>query len=184
MKKLLACCLACSALVGYGQDKIFVHYNKLTELAGTSCVIASVETWGKMAIEERNLLFINTSTGESKRVDFPKDAYIAGFQQIKLDTLQINKVIVSARTVNLNDNKSIDWRDPMQVFVFTPDGTQQTKITDDDFFVGSWTVNRQTGVIVVLGRHDSNKNAKLDKEDKPGIVLYDLKEMKQLVARQ
>lgn len=172
-------------LATYGQTgKFFVSYNKLTELAGTDYVLASVESWGKVqAAEERHLLFINTRNGENKQIDFPKDAYIAGFQQIKLDTLQINKVIVSARTVNLNENKSIDWRDPMQVFVFTPDGKQQTKITNDDFFAGSWTINRQTGVIVILGRVDSNKNAKLDKEDKSAIVLYDLKEMKELVKQ-
>lgn len=183
MKKLLTLILTLSILATYGQGKLHVSYNKLTELAGTQYVLASVETWGKMSVQDQHLLFINTSNGESKQIDFPKDAYIVGFEQIKLDTLQINKVVVSAKTVNLNDNKSIDWRDPLQVFVFTPDGKQQTKITNDDFFVGSWAINRQTGVIVVLGRIDSNKNAKLDKEDKPDIVLYDLKEMKQLAKQ-
>lgn len=171
-------------MASYGQGgKLFVSYNKLTELTGTSYVLASVENWGKMSVQDQHLLFINTGTGEHKQVDFPKDAYISGIEQIKLDTLQINKVVVSARTVNLNENKSIDWRDPMQVFIFTPDGKQQTKITNDDFFVGSWTLNRQTGVMVVLGRVDTNKNAKLDKEDKPEILLFDLKEMKQLAKQ-
>lgn len=187
MKKTLTCTLVLNLLIlaTHGQvGKLYVSYNKLTELAGTDYVVASVESWGKMMqAEDKHLLFINTRNGENKQIDFPKDAYIAGFQQIKLDTLQINKVIVSAKTVNLNENKSIDWRDPMQVFVFTPDGKQQTKITNDDFFAGSWTINRQTGVIVILGRVDSNKNAKLDKEDKPEIVLFDLKEMKQLAKQ-
>lgn len=171
-------------LASYGQGgKLFVHYNKLTELLGTDYVLASVESWGKMQRESQHLLFINTRNGESKQIDFPKDANVGKFEQIKLDSLNINKVVISARTVNLDGDKSIDWYDPLQVIVFTPDGKQQTKITNDDFFVGSWTINRQTGVMVVLGRVDSNKNGKLDKEDKPEILLYDLKEMKQLAKQ-
>lgn len=164
--------------------KVFASYNKLTELKGTDYVLGSVESWSKTAQgDERRLLFVNTRNGESKQIEFPKDAYIERIEQIKLDTLNINKVLVTARTVNLNGNKSIDWYDPKQVIIFTPDGKQQTQITSNDFFVNNWTINRQTGVIVVAGRLDSNKNGKLDKDDQPEIFLYDLKEMKELVKQ-
>ena len=187
MKKTLTIAVALNLLMlsSFAQvGKLFTSYNKLTELKGTDYVLASVESWGKvMQAEEKRLLFINTRNGENKQIEFPKDAYIEGIEQLKLDTLNINKVLVTARTVNLNGNRSIDWYDPKQVIIFTPDGKQQTQITNNDFFVNNWTLNRQTGVIVVAGRIDSNKNGKLDKEDQPEIFLYDLKEMKQLVKQ-
>ncbi len=187
MKKTLTIAVALNLLMfsSFAQvGKLFASYNKLTEITGTDYVLASVESWTKVRAEDdRRLLFINTRNGEQKQIDFPQDAAIEKIEQVRLDTLNINKVLVTARTINLNNSRSIDWYDPKQVIVFTPDGKQQTQITSDDFFVNHWMINRQTGVIVVAGRKDTNKNRKLDKDDQPEILLYDLKEMKQLVKQ-
>lgn len=180
MKHLLTAAFAFLAAAIYAQDKNnYVHYNKLTEVKGTDYIIASVENWGKMmGTNSKYLLFVNTRTGQAKQIDFPKDAFIGKVEQVKLDTLGINKVIVTANTVNLDGNKSIDWNDPTQVIVFSPDGQERTQLTEDHFFVRTWVVNSQTGNMVIAGHYDTNNNGKYDKTDKEGVVIYDLKAMK------
>ena len=59
MKKIVIIALTIFNLTSYGQDKSsHVHFNKLTEVAGTEYVIASVENWGKMLeVNSRYLLY-------------------------------------------------------------------------------------------------------------------------------
>src|SRR5687767_13360753 len=122
MKHALLLLLTAIAATVSAQDKISVHYNRLTELKGTAYVVATVETFDKMfGRSNSDLLFINTQTGETKKIDFSEDAYIEKLEQIRIDSLGINRVVVTARTVNLNNNRSIDWRDPAQVIVFSAD---------------------------------------------------------------
>lgn len=180
MRLLLTAALVYVTVAASAQDKNnYVHYDKLTEVKGTSYVIASIENWGKMlSTKGRYLLFIDTRTGQSKQIDFPKDAFIGKVEQVKIDSLGINNVIITANTVNLDGNKSIDWNDPTQVIVFSPDGQQRVQVTEDHFFVRTWVVNNQSGTIVIAGHYDTNNNGKYDKTDKEGMVIYDLKAMK------
>jgi hypothetical protein len=165
------------------QDKYnYVAYNKIIELQGTEYVIATVENWGKKSVNNRYLLFINTKTGESRQVDFPDDAYIGKVEQVKIDSLGINRVLVIANTVNLDGDKYIDWNDPRQVIILSTDGKEKIQVTEDKFFVSTWMLNRQTGAIVITGHLDTNNNGKHDKTDKNEILLYSLAEMK-LVTR-
>lgn len=159
------------------QDKSITIYNKVTELQGSSYVIASVEDQQKMAVENKYLLFINTVTGESRQLDVPATSYLERFEQVKIDSHKINKVIVVARTVNLNGNKAIDYYDPRQVIICSTDGIEKVQITEDSFYVSSFTIHRQTGNLVITGHYDTNKNGKIDKGDKSEILLYDLKKM-------
>lgn len=170
-----------TAFITAAQDKHdYIAYNKFTEIEGTSYVIARVENWGKIASHGRHLLFIDTKTGDQTKVEFSKDASFGDVKQIKIDSLGINVVLLVAQTVNLDQNKSIDWNDPQQVIILSTDGRQKTQITDDRFFASTWTVNRQTGTVVIAGHYDSNNNGKYDKTDKHDIVLYDLKAMKKV----
>ena len=98
-------------------------------------------------------------------------------EQVKIDSHKINKVIVVAHTVNLNGNKAIDYYDPKQVIVCSTDGSDKVQITEDSFYVSSWTVHRLTGNLVITGHYDTNKNGKIDKGDRNEILLYDLKKM-------
>ena len=178
MKQIFVILSTLAILTTSGQDKTtFLSYNKLMELQGTDYVVASVENSTKLSTESKYLLFINTRTGDSKEIDFPKDAFIEKIEQVKIDSLHINIVLVSATTVNLDGNKSIDWNDPKQVIVCATDGTGKVQVTEDRFFVRTWVVNRQTGVIVITGQLDTNNNGKYDRKDKSQIVLYDLKKM-------
>jgi hypothetical protein len=182
MKKLLIVLLASLTLQAYGQDKYnYVHFNKLTEATGTEYVIASIENWGKiMETKSKYLLFINTRNGETKQIDFPNDAGIENLDQIKIDSLGINLIVVSARTVDLDGKSGIDWNDPTQIIVLSPDGNNKTQLTDDKFFSRTWTVNKLTGTIVITGHYDTNNNNKYDKTDKNEIHIYDLKTLKQI----
>lgn len=168
----------------YGQDKYnYVQFNKLTALDGTAYVIATIENVGKMfTTNGKYLLFLDTRNGQSKQVDFPKDAYIKAIQQIKIDSLQINKVMVAANTVNLDNRKGIEVADPTQIIILSTDGQERTQLTEDKFFVRVWEINHHTGTIVITGHYDTNNNGKYDKTDKNEILLYDLKTLK-LIAK-
>lgn len=184
MKHFLAAALLLCSTAVWAQDKTnYVHYNKLMEVKGTNFVIATIENLGKMlSTNAQYLLFIDTRTGQTKQIDFPKDAYIQTIQQIKLDTLGINTMLVVANTVNLDGNKSIDWNDPRQIILLSTDGQEQTQLTDDRYFARTWIINSQAGTIVITGHYDSNQNGKYDKTDKNEILIYDLKTRK-LVSR-
>ena len=163
----------------YGQDKYnYVHFNKLTDIVGTEYVIATIENWGKIEVKNKYLLFINTQNGKTKQIDFPKDAYIEKIEQIKIDSLGINKIFIVAKTVNLDGNKGIDWNDPKQIIILSTDGQEKTQLTDDKFFVWTWIINKHIGTIVITGYYDTNNNGKYDKTDRNEIIIYDLKTLK------
>ena len=182
MRYTLLFLLSILTVAASAQDKISVNYNRLTELKGTTYVLATVETYGKLfGGSSSDLLFINTLSGETKKIDFADDAYIEKVEQVRIDSLGINKIVVTANTVNLNNNKGIDWRDPTQVIVLSTDGKEKTQLTDDKFFTTYWTINYQTGAIVISGHYDTNNNGKYDRSDKNEMVVYDLKTLKLVV---
>ncbi len=182
MKKILLLVLTTLTLTTYGQDKYnYVHFNKLTEVIGTEYVIASIENRGKdIGAKSKYLLFINTKNGETKQVDFPGDSWIEKLEQIKIDSLGINLIVVSARTIDLDAKNGIDWNDPTQIIVLSLDGKTKTQLTDNNFFARTWTVNKVTGTIVVTGHYDTNNNNKYDKTDKNEIRVYELNTLKLL----
>jgi hypothetical protein len=172
--------IALSSNFVFGQDKYdYVHFNKLIEVEGSDFVIATIENRVKVfKVKAKYLLFINTIDGTTQQVDFPKNADILEIKQVKIDSLQINKILVYARTVDLNRKMGIEWEDPAQIIVISPDGKDRVQLTDDDFFVRTWTVNKTTGKIVVTGHYDSNNNHRYDKTDKNEILIFDLRTLK------
>ena len=180
MKGLLFLALTICALTSYGQDKYnYVSFNKLTEVEGTKFVVARIENWGKIeVIKNRYPLFLNAQTGQTNQVDFPNEGYFEKIEQVKIDSLGINCLLVSAQTVDLNGKKGIDWNDPTQIIVLSTDGKQKVQLTDSKLFVRTWVVNKKTGTIVITGHYDTNNNGKYDKTDKNEIGIYDLKTLK------
>lgn len=179
MNRLFVIILTFWTCYGYGQDKYdFINYNRLTEIKGTEYVINTIENRGKMETKSKYLLFINTLNGKTKQIDFPKDSYIEKIEQIKIDSLGINKILIIAKTVNLDNKKGIDWNDPKQIMILSTDGQQKIQLTDDNFFVNSWIINRYSGAIVITGYYDTNPNGKYDKKDKNGISIFDIKTLK------
>ncbi|MFB6318641.1 hypothetical protein [Saccharicrinis sp. FJH54] len=181
MKKLLILLLVSISGFAFGQDKYnYVSFDKLTEVKGTEYVIASIENRGKVETKSKYLLFINTKDGKTKQIDLPKDSYIRSVEQIKIEELDINKIILVARTINLDGDKGIDWSDPQQIFILSTDGESKTQLTDNGFFVRTWTTNEKTGTITITGQYDSNSNGKYDKTDKNEILIFDLKTMESI----
>ena len=171
----------------YGQDKHnHIHINNLTEVAGTEYMIASINNMNKMSITKNfYLLFINTKNGETNQVSFPEDATIGKIEQVKIDNLGINVIVASARSIDLYGKRGIDWSDPTQLIVLSPDGKKKTQLTENDFSIEKWSVNFSTGAIVVVG-HDGGNNKKFSKmssskgnsEEKNEIHIYSLKTLK------
>lgn len=180
MRKIFFIVLSTISVIAYGQDKYnYVHFNELTEVVGTEYVIASIEHRGKMfETVSKFLLFIHTKTGETHEVDFSDDAIIEKFEQIKIDSLDLNVIVVSAKTVDLNRKNGIDWNDPKQIIIISSDGKTKTQLTENRFFVRDWTVNKSTGTILIAGHYDTNNNNKYDKTDRNEIHIYDLKTLK------
>ena len=165
----------------YGQDKYnYISFNRLTEIEGTEFVIATIDNWGKIEVNNKYLLFINTVNGQTKQIDLPKDAYIEKIEQIKIDSLGINKIILAAKTVNLDGNNGIDWNDPKQIIILSTDGQIRIQITDDKFFVRTWTTNKTTGTIVITGHYDTKNNLKYHNTNKIDIMIFDLKTLKMI----
>jgi len=164
----------------YGQDEYnYVRFNNLTEVKGTEYVIASIENKGKgFSTNSKHLLFINTETGEREKINFPKDSYIRKLEQVKIDSLGINLIVISARTIDLNEKNGVDWNDPKQIIILSFEGNEKTQLTDSNFFSSTWVINKKTGTIVITGHYDTNNNYKYDKTDKNEIHIYDLKSLK------
>ena len=179
MKIKLFIYLTLLSTIAFGQDKgSSISYNKLIDLKGTNFIVATVENYKKMfSVESYNLLFINVISGDTNQFVFQKGTYISEVEQIKIDSLQINKVVFTANTIDLDKNNSIDWKDPRQVFVCSVDGTEKKQITEDKFFTRTWIVNSKTGNLIITGKYDSNGNGKDDTSDKSEILVYDLKTM-------
>lgn len=180
MKQFIILTLAFITFTTYSQDKNnYIRFNNLTEVVGTEYVIAFVQNRGKgiSAISE-HLLFINTNTGDTNRINFSEGANIGKPEQVKIDNLGINLIIISGRTIDLDEKSGITWNDPKQIIVISPDGKEKTQLTDDKFFVSTYTVNKKTGTIVISGHNDTNGNNKYDKTDKSEIYIYDLKTLK------
>lgn len=186
MKHIVILLFSILTVSAYGQDKYnYLFSGRLMEIKGTEYVVSKVENSGKMlAVRSQYLLFVNSENGRMKRVDFPKDASIYNIEQIKIDSLQINKVLVTAKTVNLDNSKHIDWNDPTQLIVISPDGVDVMQLTDNNFFASTWVINNKTGNIVVTGHFDSNGNGKHDKDDVYKILLYNLKTLKLVAEMQ
>ncbi|MCT4647633.1 MAG: hypothetical protein N4A74_21780 [Carboxylicivirga sp.] len=166
-----------------GQDKYnYIHFNKLTEVKGTEYVIASIDNRSKTAeARSKYLLFIDTKNGITNQVDFPAEGRINEVRQVKIDEHGINNILVVAKTVDLDGKRGIDWTDPAQIFVLSPDGKSKKQLTKDDYFMRTWTLNHQTGTITVSGYFDTNKNGRFDKKDMNKILIYNLKSL-ELVA--
>lgn len=183
MKHVVALLLSILTVSAYGQQKYSYHSTSLTELKGTEYILLKEGNWGKMSpVQGHYLVFINAKNGQSKKVDFPNGTRIEYETQVKIDSLQINKVMVVASMTDLANRKHIDWDAPSRITLLSIDGQEKVQLTHDSFFVQTWRINEKTGNIVVTGHYDTNGSGEYDKGDEFEILLYDLKTAK-LVAR-
>ncbi|RZK24542.1 MAG: hypothetical protein EOO43_07430 [Flavobacterium sp.] len=180
MKRILFLLMTLVTLTSSGQEKYnFKQFNTLKEVEGTNYVIATLENWSKIGgVKNRYLLFVETKTGQTKQVDIGTEGYFERIEQVKIDDLGINRIIVSARAIDLAGKQGIDWNDPRQIIILSTDGKERIQLTDNELFVQTWLVNRTAATITIIGHYDVNNNGKVDKTDKGGIFIYDLKTLK------
>lgn len=165
----------------FAQDKMnYEHYNRITEIPGTDYVYATAEHMGKKSSGADFLMFVNTRTGETRKVDFPNGSEIHEIKQLKYDSIGLHKLMLIGKTVDLNDKAGISYSDPRQIIIVSTDGKEKTVITEDGYYVRHWYISPVHGTITVLGYYDSNSNGRLDKSDKSETLVYDLKKMKLL----
>lgn len=181
MKNLLLILLTIFSINVFGQKSLSTTFNKLLEVENTPYFIVEADNSSKAQSRRQSyLLFINTENGTSNRVDFENLGYYMDVKQVKIDELNINTIIVSAKTIDLDGKKGINWADPTQIFVISIDGKNKTRLTERHFFTKTWVINKHAGTVVVTGYYDLNRNGKNDESEMNEIQIYDLKTLKLL----
>ncbi|MBW7913341.1 MAG: hypothetical protein H3C54_06505, partial [Taibaiella sp.] len=113
-----------SGFITAQEKKEYTSYNKLIEVQGTDFAIATFEDHSKKGVSGRHILFINTRTGTSRQIDLGEDQYLYNIEQIKLDSLGINRIIAVVGMFHPKEMKGLvlsNWR---KVVVFSIDGEQ------------------------------------------------------------
>lgn len=182
MKAAIVFALTMLTLTIFGQNKY--GYTKITEIEGTSFVVANIESWGKSeSAKNQHWLFIDTKNGSTHRLELPIGGWFNSRpEQVKIDELNINIILVAVQTIDLDGKNGIDYNDPRQIIAVSTDGTKSTQLTDDKLYVLSWAANKKTGTLTVTGYYDLNNNRKYDTTDKNEISIFDLKTL-QLVRK-
>ncbi|OSZ79174.1 hypothetical protein CAP35_13240 [Chitinophagaceae bacterium IBVUCB1] len=181
MKKQLLVALLAMPVCLYAQKKLdYERYNNVVPIDGTEYLYATAEHEGKKSTDNDFLMFINTQTGETKKVEFPKGSQIYKINHIRYDSIGVNKIMLIGKTVDLNDRGGINYNDPTQVIILSVDGKEKNVITSDGYFVNQWYLSAKYGTLTILGYYDSNNNGRNDYNDKAEILVYDLKQMKLL----
>lgn len=179
MQKILLPALLLCSLASRAQDKSHqLHFNRLTAVEGTPFVIATMSTTGKMGMPEScSLSFIDTRNGTQQPVEISKGGHLDEIQQVKIDSLGINIIIVSARAVDADQKNGIDRNDSKQLLAISVDGKNKLMLTDSNLFVSAWIIHRHTGTITITGFYDSDQNGRRDAKDKGAILVYNLKDL-------
>lgn len=180
MKKSVLFLILLASVFSYGQRNIeMVSFNRLVEVVGTNNMIALEVTTNNIGdINSMSILFINTETGEGKIADIANEYIIQDFKQVRIDSLNINTVLVTARMYDLDLNGRINSKDPVTLLSVGLDGNSITIITPKTYNVRVWGINEKTGTITVAGYYDSNRNGRYDAVEKNEIQIYSLKTYK------
>lgn len=159
----------------------YTQYQQSIEIKGTPYVVVSAEDKGKyFEVFNRYLLFVDTEKQQKSTVEFPVSGAIEQIEQVKVDELQINLVLALVQNRDVIGNVGVDFNTPKQLYILSVDGSKVHSLTDKNFFVKSWSVNHQTGTLLVTGYSDDNLNKKYDREDKNELLIYSLTDLKLL----
>lgn len=156
----------------------YTSYNKLIDVTGTDYTIATFEDHSKRGISGRHILFINTRTGSFKQVSLDEDEYLYKIEQIRLDSLGINRIIAVIGMGHPENMKGLMLGSWHRVVVFSTDGNEMLGAEGPIHFASTWQVKERIGSLVIAGHTDSDGNGKHDRTDKNQVLVYDLKNMK------
>ena len=182
MKRLFSLLLLLSSFYVKAQlSSGLVYFDKLIDIKGTPNLLGYVINSTTLGdVNTMNLLYINTETGKVKWVDLPDGTLLIDFKQIKIDSQGINQVAVLARIHDTDKNGRINLKDPISLLMVSTDGSKETFLTQNNFFVRIFEVNEQTGILVVTGYYDTNLNGRHDNNELNEVQMYDLKTLKLL----
>lgn len=158
----------------FSQNRItYKNTDEIVEIKGSDYAVVQQRVNLKGLYHSENLVFINTKNNTKKHVYFEKGTVIYNIDHIKIDKLDINKIIVKAKTFKQRERKQ-GHKAPSQLYTFSIDGTNKKKITPNNFYTSEWNINTKTGVLLITGIVDIDNNGRYSKEDKHSMFLYNL----------
>lgn len=180
MKRLIIILVFFVSLIANAQTSSeLISFEKLINLKGTPYLLGFVVSTNSLGdINTMSLMSINSHTGITETVDLPTGTMLIDFQQIKMDSIGVNCVAILARIFDADKNDRINTRDPVSLFIVSPDGKQKADLTPSNYYVRLWEVNEASGNLVVTGFYDTNKNGRYDPTEKNEIQIFDMKTLK------
>jgi hypothetical protein len=138
--------------------------------------------WG----DYMDVYFYNANTKQTKKL-FGQLALIQSFtkrqyyydrpKEVEIPTnILPMHIVYLARTENFNGDNSLDYQDPVYLFISTKKGDNLKQITPKGLNVISWTLSKNKKMILVKAQIDKNKNKKFGNGDDELYYRIDLDE--------
>jgi hypothetical protein len=165
-----------------GQGKFSPQYNQLTVLDSTDMVVASIYSASKISVglgEEVGLLFINTRTGQSVRVELPAPFQIEATAYKESGTYRKERpVVIIGGDKTWNQNDKLDSNDLRALFITTASGQGLQQVSPKGEHLVHWKMQKTTNALTFITKADSNKDNKFDEKDVNKVYVFHLTEEK------
>jgi hypothetical protein len=136
-----------------------LYLNDLQTIDNTSFVVSVSQNHSKLGDERSSkLVFINTETGITNEVEFPKDSNVHKvFTTVTSKYLNTDFILVEAsrrveKTLPKANNVS------RELFLIKLDTFKVVKLSTANFSLISWVINNNTNTLVVLERENGFRN--------------------------
>ena len=136
------------------------------EIEGSDFVVVPFNNFLKAGNQDSGLKFVNTKNGSVRVETFEGDSNIRLLEQVRIDSLQINEIMVLTQKVSVSKGKA-DLGSTLMLF--TADG----KLLKKNVFAKTVTSvinNKRTGKLLLV----SSELAKGPRENPDVLYLYDL----------
>jgi len=171
---LIVCFLNASA------QKITSYNGEITQIEGTEFMVIQNHTKEKKVVLKKNqaryLIFVNTLSGDTTRMDFGRDVDQISCSRIQIDSLGIDKILVFSSEKNSKNEKIIGWKEYTDCYVCSLDGKYRVKINRKDYIIDKWIINDHTGTIITNG-YDLEERKNTDHR-RDILMLFSIKDMK------
>ncbi|AKQ46807.1 hypothetical protein TH63_16120 [Rufibacter radiotolerans] len=179
---LLLAFLWAAAGKAQGQGKYSPQYNQLTVLDSTDMVVASIYSASKISLglgEEVGLLFINTRTGQSVRVELPPPFQIDATALKESGRYRKERpVIIIGGDKAWNQNDKLDSNDLRALFITTSTGQGLQQVSPKGEHLVHWKMQKTTNALTFITKADSNRDGKFDEKDVNKVYVFHLTEEK------
>jgi hypothetical protein len=174
MKHTFFVILLCFSINSFSQQDVVHDYrSKAIEIKGTEYLVTESNVIKKSGINT-SLDFINTISGEVKKVELPPGIMIQNVEQVQIPELGINKIIVTTVL-----HTSTETPVSSLVFILSHDGSDMTEIDPGARLIENHTVNTKTGKIVFFIDARLSPGLK-DAKSADRMLIFDLKTLKKI----